>query len=68
MRAGHQSVPLVMADLRQALRRRGVKGAIFESCILMPRMTAPVTNQVIYEGPSWKLTLMGERFDEAGYA
>lgn len=68
VKAGRQSLPAIMSALHRALRHRGVKGRIFDSMILLPSGPDPQTGLVLYDEPTWKLTAMGERYDDAGFA
>ena len=67
VKAGRQDLGTIMCGLHDALRHRGVKGLIYDSYLLLPRMQDPVTQAVIYDGPSWKLTAMGENYGD-GFA
>jgi hypothetical protein len=68
VKAGRQSLRQVMDDLHRALRRRGVKGLIYDSYLLLPTGPDPTTGLVRYNEPCWKLTACGENYDTAGLA
>ena len=66
VKTGRQSLPAIMADLHQALRRRGVTGKIFDSFILLSTGIDPATGLVRYNEPTWKVTACGENYDAEG--
>ena len=62
VRAGRQSLPVIMNDLHKALRRRGVTGLIYDSYLYLPYGPDPATGAVMYNEPCWKVSASNENY------